>query len=38
MANEQLSSPGQMADIVTSIITGITMNVEKLDRKTVMKR
>jgi hypothetical protein len=38
MAIEHSSLPGQSADIVTSVMAGITMNVEKLCRKIVMKR
>lgn len=35
---EHSSFPGQMADIVISVMDGITMNIEKQWRNTVMKR
>jgi hypothetical protein len=38
MASEHSSLPGQSADMVTSVMAGITMNVEKLCRKIVMNR
>lgn len=38
MASEHSSLPGQSADIVTSVMAGITMAVEKVWRKIVMKR
>lgn len=38
MAKEHSSRPGQRADMVTSVMAGITMNVEKLWRNIVIRR
>jgi uncharacterized membrane protein len=38
MASEHSSLPGHKADIVTSVMAGITITAEKLCRNIVMKR